>query len=432
MSPEQPGLGTDSFIGEEHGGAAAPSVRSGARVTDPLTLPCGVTLPNRLLKGAMSEALGTAGGAPRPELGALYARWAAGGTGTLVTGNVMVDRRALGEPGNVVLEDERHLAELHSWAVRGAPAGTQLWTQLNHPGKQAPRGLNPGGTVAPSAVPFGPGLERAFATPRALSEREIGDLIDRFARAARLSQRAGFTGVQLHAAHGYLLSQFLSPRHNVRTDRWGGDLKGRMRFLLAVYDAVRAEVGPRFPVSVKLNSSDFVRGGFSEQDSLTVIRTLGERGADLIEISGGTYEKPMMATGQGERGGFFAGFSRRAREVAGVPIAVTGGFRDAASVREALASGAADVIGLARPLVLEPDFSARLLRGEEASRRVEPIRSGIASLDRSSLLEVAWYADALRRLARGGTPQRNEAPLLAALRVVGELGVRAAVMRRRA
>lgn len=380
----------------------------------------------------MSEALGTADGAPRPELGALYARWAAGGTGTLVTGNVMVDRRALGEPGNVVLEDERHFAELHAWAVRGAPGETQLWMQLNHPGKQAPRGLNPGGTVAPSAVPFGGQLERAFAVPRALTEGEIEALTARFARSARLAQRVGFSGVQLHAAHGYLLSQFLSPLHNVRTDRWGGDLTGRMRFLLGVYDAVRAEVGPRFPVSVKLNSSDFVRGGFSEEESLAVIRALGQRGADLIEISGGTYEQPMMATGPGERGGFFAGFSRRAREVAGVPIAVTGGFRDEATVAGALASGAADVVGLARPLVLDPDFSARLLRGEAVSSRVQPIRSGVAPLDRSSFLEIAWYADALRRIARGKAPERGESPLLAALRVMGEMGVRAATMRRRA
>ncbi|MHA0035967.1 oxidoreductase [Deinococcus sp. PESE-38] len=167
-----------------------------------------------------------------------------------------------------------------------------------YPGKQAPRGLNAGGTVAPSALPYPGSMARAFETPRALTVPEIHDLTARFARSARLAQRAGFGGVQLHAAHGYLMSQFLSPRHNVREDEYGGSLENRMRFLLETFDAVRAAVGPHFPVSVKLNSSDFVRGGFSEDDSLAVVAALGARGCDLIEISGGTYEKPMMMLGQ--------------------------------------------------------------------------------------------------------------------------------------
>ena len=399
---------------------------------DPLTLPCGVTVKNRLLKGAMSEALGTPTHAPRPELPALYARWARGGTGILLTGNVMVDSGALGEPGNVVLEDDSHLAEFHTWAVQGTRDGAELWMQLNHPGKQAPRGLNAGGTVAPSAVPFEGTLARAFEPPRALSVPEIRELSARFARSAALAQRAGFSGVQLHAAHGYLLSQFLSPRHNQRTDEYGGSLEGRMRFLLETYDAVRAAVGGRFPVSVKLNSSDFVRGGFSEEDSLSVIRALGERGCDLIEISGGTYEKPMMMLGRGERGGFFADFSRRAREAAGVPVAVTGGFRDAGTIHEALASGGADVVGLARPLALDPALSARILRGEDAHSEVRPLKTGIGALDGSGFLEIAWYEDAMRRLARGETVRGGENPLPALARIGLEMGLSALTRRRRA
>lgn len=398
---------------------------------DPLTLPCGVTVKNRLLKGAMSEALGTRDHAPRPELSALYARWAQGGTGILLTGNVMVDAHALGEPGNVVLEDEQHLAEFHGWAMQGSREGATLWIQLNHPGKQAPRGLN-AQTVAPSAVPFGKGMERAFATPRELTVSEIHELSARFAHSARLAQRAGFGGVQLHGAHGYLISQFLSPRHNVRQDEYGGTLAGRMRFLLETFDAVRAAVGPRFPVSVKLNSSDFVRGGFSEDDSLSVVQALGERGCDLIEISGGTYEKPMMMVNERERGGFFADFSRRARAVAGVPVCVTGGFRDSDTVRGALATGAADVVGLGRPLVTDPQFSARLLRGEEVCSEVRPLKTGLGLLDGSGYLEIAWYEDAMRRLARGEQVRAGEAPLLALARMSAETGLAAVFRRRRA
>ncbi|MHA0037100.1 NADH:flavin oxidoreductase/NADH oxidase family protein [Deinococcus sp. PESE-13] len=401
-------------------------------VTDPLTLPCGVTIKNRLLKGAMSEALGTRDHAPRPELPALYARWARGGTGILLTGNVMVDARALGEPGNVVLEDERHLAEFHTWAVQGSRDGAALWLQLNHPGKQAPRGLNAGGTVAPSALPYPGSMARAFETPRALTVPEIHDLTARFARSARLAQRAGFGGVQLHAAHGYLMSQFLSPRHNVREDEYGGSLENRMRFLLETFDAVRAAVGPHFPVSVKLNSSDFVRGGFSEDDSLAVVAALGARGCDLIEISGGTYEKPMMMLGQGERGGFFADFAGRARAAAGVPLCVTGGFRDAATIRQTLASGAADMVGLGRPLVTDPAFSARVLRGEDVSSEVRPLKTGIGLLDGSGYLEIAWYEDAMRRLARGERVRAGEAPLLALARIAAETGLGSVLRRRRA
>lgn len=399
--------------------------------TDPLTLPCGVTVKNRLLKGAMSEALGRRDHAPRPELPALYARWAQGGTGILLTGNVMVDARALGEPGNVVLEDERHLAEFHAWAVQGHRDGAALWTQLNHPGKQAPRGLNRE-TVAPSAVPYPGALARAFDRPRALTVPEIHELTARFARSARLAQRAGFSGVQLHAAHGYLMSQFLSPRHNVRTDEYGGSLENRMRFLLETFSAVRSAVGPHFPVSVKLNSSDFVRGGFSEEDSLAVVAALGEQGCDLIEISGGTYEKPMMMLGQGERGGFFADFARRARAAAGVPLCVTGGFRDAATIRQALAEGAADMVGLARPLVTDPEFSARVLRGENVSSEVRPLKTGIGLLDGTGYLEIAWYEDAMRRLARGEGVRAGEAPLLALARIAAETGLGAVLRRRRA
>lgn len=401
-------------------------------ISEPLTLPCGVTVKNRLLKGAMSEGLGTRDHAPKPELAALYARWAKGGTGILLTGNVMIDSSALGEPGNVVLEDERHLADFHRWAVQGQRDGAAVWMQLNHPGKQAPRGLNAGGTVAPSAIPFESSLARAFATPRELTVPEIHELTRRFAHSARLAQRSSFGGVQLHAAHGYLFSQFLSPRHNRRQDEYGGSLEHRMRFLLETFDAVREAVGPRFPVSVKLNSSDFVRGGFSEEDSLSVVQALGERGCDLIEISGGTYEQPMMMVGSGERGGFFVGFAQRAREAAGVPICVTGGFRDAATIQAALDSGAADVVGLGRPLAVDPNFSARVLAGEAVSSQLQPRQTGIGWLDRSGFLDIAWYEDAIRQLARGKDVQVDETPLLALGRTAAEMGLSAVLKRRRA
>lgn len=270
-----------------------------AVLSQPFTLPNGTVVKNRLFKSAMSEALGTRPGAATPELVRLYGAWADGGIGLCVTGNVMVDRRALGEPGNVVIEDERFLPELRAWAQAATRNGTQCWVQLNHPGKQAPKGLNKE-NIAPSAVPFRAEMQAFFPTPREMTDAEVREVIARFAKAAGLVKQAGFTGVQIHGAHGYLVSQFLSPHHNRRTDEWGGSPEKRRRFVLAVLAAIRAQVGPSFPIGIKLNSADFQRGGFTEEESLDTIRALAEAGIDLIEISGGTYEAPVMTGAKGQ------------------------------------------------------------------------------------------------------------------------------------
>jgi 2,4-dienoyl-CoA reductase-like NADH-dependent reductase (Old Yellow Enzyme family) len=258
-----------------------------------LILSNGTRIKNRLFKSAMSEALARRDGAPSPELVRLYSAWAGGGIGLCVTGNVMIDARAVGEPGNVVIEDNTHLVELQSWAQAATANNTQCWVQLNHPGKQAPKGLNRE-TVAPSAVPFRSDLKAFFATPRALEDSEVRALIQRYGVAAGVVKQAGFSGVQIHGAHGYLVSQFLSPHHNTRTDAWGGTAQKRRHFVLEVYRAMREAVGPAFPIGIKLNSADFQRGGFTEEESIETIRALADVGIDLIEISGGTYEAPAM------------------------------------------------------------------------------------------------------------------------------------------
>ncbi|HET9989164.1 MAG TPA: hypothetical protein VFQ65_11600, partial [Kofleriaceae bacterium] len=251
----------------------------------PLTLRSGATLPNRLAKAAMSEVLGDATGAPTDALVRLYERWGRSGAGLLITGNVMVDRGGMGEPNNVVIVDDRDLARLRAWATAGQAHGARLWMQLNHAGRQSPRTLTPV-PVAPSAIPM-KGFFGVFAKPRALEAHEIEALIARFAAAAVVARDAGFAGVQIHAAHGYLISQFLSSRTNRRDDAWGGDAARRSRFLLEIVRAIRAAVGPAFPIGVKLNSADFQRGGFTEEESLEVIRLLDAEGVDLLEVSGG-------------------------------------------------------------------------------------------------------------------------------------------------
>jgi 2,4-dienoyl-CoA reductase-like NADH-dependent reductase (Old Yellow Enzyme family) len=369
-----------------------------------LPLRSGAVLKNRIAKAAMSEQLGDLTGAPTADLERAYARWAAGGTGLLITGNVMIDRRSLGEPRNVVVEDERDLPALRRWAAAAKADGTTAIVQINHPGRQTPTGLS-SRVVAPSAVPVA--YRGAFPKPRALEHDEILELVERFAETARVVCEAGFDGVQLHGAHGYLISQFLSPRVNQRDDAWGGDAERRRRFLLEVVRAVRAAIGPERILAVKLNSADFQRGGFSEEESLEVIRLLDAEGVDLLEISGGTYEAPAMSGTQAAstvaREAYFLEFAERVRAVATLPLMVTGGFRSGTAMNEAHAAGATDVVGLARPLALEPELPAELLRAPAATRAAFQLHTiGIKKLDAAA--DLWWTQHQIGRLGAGQDP----------------------------
>ncbi|QKV78260.1 NADH:flavin oxidoreductase/NADH oxidase family protein [Amycolatopsis sp. Hca4] len=378
-------------------------------LAEPVKLRCGAVLPNRLAKSALSEQLGDRRNAPTRELFELYRTWARGGAGLLVTGNVMVDPAALGEPRNVAATADP--AVFRPWAQAVEGTDTRLWVQLNHPGRQSPRYLSRE-PVAPSAVPFGNrGIRTAFAAPRALTGEEIEAIIERFAVAARTFVDAGFHGVQIHGAHGYLVSQFLSPLTNRRTDAWGGDAVRRRRFLLEVLRRVRAAVGDDVPVAVKLNSADFQRGGFTEDESLDVVHELGEAGLDLLEVSGGTYEKAaMMGSGRAStqaREAYFLDYAAKAREVSDVALMVTGGFTTRAGMEAALRSGALDVIGLGRPLVTDPGLPVRLLGGEDVRAERRCPKTGIRLAD--SLLEIQWHTRQMHRIADGKPADRRGA-----------------------
>ncbi len=409
-------------------------------LSQPLTLKTGSVIPNRFAKSAMSETLGTIDNRVTRELVTLYRTWAEGGTGLSITGNVMVDRRHIGEPQNVVLEDERDLVLLRAWADAGKTGGNQIWMQLNHPGKQSPKMLN-SDTVAPSAIPFKKELRGMFATPRALTGTEIEEIVLRFARSAAIAEKAGFDGVQIHGAHGYLVSQFLSPHHNQRTDEWGGSAENRMRFVLEVYRAIRAVTGDGFNVGIKLNSADFQRGGFTEEESLGVIDALAKEGIDLVEISGGNYENPAMAKGAeaGQvkqstlaREAYFLEFAEKVRERVEVPLMVTGGFRTETGMADAVTSGATDLVGIARPLAVEPDCPKRIMAGESFTSAVRPIRTGIRLIDDMALMEVSWYTRQLGRIGKGKAPRTHDRGMLSLLEVIGVMATRGVRTRLRA
>ena len=383
-------------------------------LTDPLPVPCGLVLPNRIMKASMSEALADSGNAPGNRLKQLYRTWSHGGYGLLITGNVMVDRSQLGEPGNVVIEDDRDHDALTRWTKSAHDGGVPIWAQLNHPGRQSNPLAIGHVPVAPSAVPLNlPGA----ATPRELTSAEIENIIERFVTAAAVCEAAGFDGIQIHAAHGYLVTQFLSPLSNLRTDEWGGDSARRMRFLLEIVRRIRARVSPGFAVGVKLNSADFQRGGFSEDESRAVVAALAGEGIDLLEISGGNYESPAMsgtaAASTRAREAYFLDYARTVRQIAGgVPLAVTGGFRSRAAMQEALRAGDCDVIGIARPAATVPDAAAAILSARLPVLTTRELSYSIPGalanrIDGKALdgvLNIGWHTDQLHRMGAGKEP----------------------------
>ena len=384
-------------------------------ISEPLRLPCGATLPNRLAKGAMTEGLATPDGVPTQALQTLYRRWSQGGAGMHLTGNVIIDRDHLERPGNVVIDrapDAEMKAALAAWAKAGTEAGNHLWMQISHAGRQTQALVNKT-PKAPSAVKLGlPGGQ--FGEPVPLTGEEIEDLIGRFVTAATAAKEAGFTGVQIHAAHGYLISQFLSPRANQRTDQWGGSLENRMRFVLEAFKEIRKQTGEGFIVGVKLNSADFQKGGFSEDESIAVVKALDALGVDFIEISGGTYEAPAMTgvkQSTRQREAYFLEFAEKVRGEVKTALMVTGGFRTRSGMDAALQSGACDLIGIARPLAVETDAPNNLVAGQDVKYAVKPIKTGIKPFDNMGVMEIIWYAAQFKTIGAGKTPDPNLSPL---------------------
>jgi 2,4-dienoyl-CoA reductase-like NADH-dependent reductase (Old Yellow Enzyme family) len=365
----------------------------------PLTLPNGAIVPNRLAKAAMEETLADAGQLPGPRIVRLYRRWAEGGAGLLITGNVMIDRRALTGPGTIALEADTPLDAFKAWARAARAGGAQAWMQISHPGRQVM--ANMGGLAwAPSAVALDMGKHsKMFAQPRAMDEADIAEVIERFAATAQAAEQAGFTGVQIHAAHGYLLSQFLSPLANRRDDAWGGSLARRARLLLDVVRAVRARVTPAFCVGVKLNSADFQRGGFSENDAREVLAMLNAEQVDLVELSGGSYESPAMQgrTADGRtlaREAYFLEFARALAQVATMPLMTTGGIARRTIAEGALQGGVA-IVGIATALAAVPDLPRAWQAGHEPAAAMPAVDwkdKALVSLARMALVRRRLHA----------------------------------------
>ena len=395
-------------------------------IASPFTLPNGSILKNRIAKSAMSENIGTLSNAPTKTLINAYKVWAKGNPGLLITGNVMIDSKALGEPRNVVVEDYTNFDLLKAWAKTVEETGVHLWPQLNHPGRQAFKQINRE-IVASSAVPLKMGgASKIFKLARPLTEEEILEIIKRFGNSARILKEAGFSGCQIHGAHGYLVSQFLSPISNTRKDQWGGLLKNRVRFVQEVYREIRKQVGPDYPVGIKINSADFQKGGFSESESMEVVQLLSNEGMDLIEISGGTYEKPAMVKGSRkqstiEREAYFIEYIEKVRKITDKPLLLTGGFRTVKVMENALAEKKLDLIGLGRPFCLYPNLAQDIFNRKETIFKTPLPTIGIKLLDKIGGIELPWYELQIQRLGKGKDPKPNLAAIWALLFTIKEI-----------
>ncbi|MFT4635673.1 MAG: 2,4-dienoyl-CoA reductase-like NADH-dependent reductase (Old Yellow Enzyme family) [Arenicella sp.] len=381
----------------------------------------------------MTEGLADVNGEPNTDLANLYGIWSDGGAGLLISGNILIDGDHLERPGNVIIDKEPRpemLASLRDWSSAATRNGNQFWAQISHAGRQTQKAVNPM-PKAPSSVKLGlPGGQ--FGQPVAMTQADIDSVIEGFVRCARVVKRAGFTGVQVHAAHGYLISQFLSPRSNQRSDIYAGSLENRARLLLDVVAQVRTEVGADYPLAVKLNSADFQKGGFAFKDSIRVAKWLQDASVDLIEISGGTYEQPKLLGLEGieevepqkvaestlMREAYFVDFALAMQAEVSIPLMVTGGFRQRKVMQDALDGGAADIIGLGRPMCVDTDAPNQLLGGAAELQRYEttvqllPAWAGF--IQKLSLIRTAasfsvqyWYYAQLLAIARSGQADRS-------------------------
>jgi 2,4-dienoyl-CoA reductase-like NADH-dependent reductase (Old Yellow Enzyme family) len=407
-----------------------------------LILPCGKTLKNRICKSALTERIADGNNLVNQKHLNLYEKWAEGSVGTVLTGNVQVDKRYLESAGNVAIEKSNYKDQvelLKKWTEVGTKNNTNLWMQISHAGRQTPGDLNMK-PLAPSDI----GLKipgKKYGTPKPLTNEEIEDVIERFIFTAKVAQDTGFTGIQIHSAHGYLMSEFLSPDINKRNDEWGGSLENRSRILLRIINGCREALGDDYPISVKLNSADFQKGGFSAEDSSKVASMLSDAKLDLLEISGGTYEQPRLLgldtvsinpkrseirkESTIAREAYFLAYTEEIKKVIDIPLMVTGGFRSRLAMETAINQGACEIVGIGRPLCSDPlsvkkllDRSIDVLPTFEKTLSIGPgwlsQRSPFRLIQALNAFGIqSWFYSQIRRISEGLSPDLSLNPFKA-------------------
>jgi 2,4-dienoyl-CoA reductase-like NADH-dependent reductase (Old Yellow Enzyme family) len=330
----------------------------------------GMDLGNCFVRSATWEGMAADDGSSTPPLDAMMAGLAAGGVGLIISGYAYVSREGKDAPGQLGVCSDEQTPGLARMARAVHAAGGSIALQLAHAGcfgDPALSGLEPMGP-SPLATDDGP-------IGRAMTGSELAAVTQAFAAAASRARSAGFDAVQVHAAHGYLLSQFLSPYFNRRTDGYGGEVEQRATLLLEVIAEVRAAVGDDYPVLVKMNAEDFLPGGLSVDDMVVAAVLLEAAGVDAIELSGGTGLREGLScsrVGQpaaGEPEAYYEAAARRFKEMVGVPLMLVGGIRTFETAERLVAEGTTDYIAFSRPLIREPRLIERWRAGDTTPAR---------------------------------------------------------------
>ena len=335
----------------------------------------------------MSDSLGDGYGNPTKLQMNLYKKWALGGVAASIIGEVQCHPKFAEKPGNLVLNDQSDHAAFKQLAENGTQEEALLWLQLGHAGAL---------THPPIGIPKGPSkLEYPELSCEALTLDEIKAIPTNFANSARLGQKLGFHGVQIHAAHGFLLSQFLSPLFNKRSDHYGGTIMNRMRLLMETIEEVNLAINQQFAITLKINSSDQIEGGLVEEDSLKVINALDHKKIDLIDISGGTYFPGAKSSSErASKGAYFTDYAQLARTRTSIPLMATGGFKAKDQAAKAISDKIIDCVGLARALILDPFLPSTWHKSSK-----NPEFPNFKSLPSGGL--TAWYSMQLTNIASG-------------------------------
>ncbi|KAK0337862.1 hypothetical protein LTR91_020675 [Friedmanniomyces endolithicus] len=372
----------------------------------------GKTASNRFLKGAMTERISSwdadnfeARGIPSKTLINLYRRWGEGGIGNILTGNIMIEYDHLEAEGNPIIPrgspfDGERFDAFKAMAAQGKKEGSLMIGQVSHPGRQVQDKIQPHPISASDVQLEGDVMGMRFAKPRAATDEDIANVIEGFAHSAEYLEKAGYDGIELHAAHGYLLAQFLSPTTNHRTDAYGGTLPNRARLTLDIARAVRARTSPAFILGIKLNSVEFQAKGFDSAEAKELCALLEQDRFDFVELSGGTYESLAFVhkrESSKKREAFFMEFADLiAPALTKTKVYVTGGFKTVGAMVHALET--VDGVGLARPLCQEPDFCQELLEGKVRGA----IKMGVDE-NNFGLTSAAAGAQ-MRQMGKGGEP----------------------------
>lgn len=326
----------------------------------------GMTLKNRIVRSATWEGMAQPDGRPTPKMVDFYHRLASGGVGLIISGFAFVQSDGKALPGQMGLHTDSFADDYKALTSAVHAAGGKIVAQLVHAGGQTTRETCGQQPLAPSAVK----VDQFQETPAELTPEQIAQIAASFGEGARRAKAWGFDGVQFHGAHGYLINQFLSPLTNQRLDVYGGSIEKRIRFLMEVYRAVRKQVGPDFPVMIKLNASDNLKGGLTAQDADYAARRLSEAGIDAVEVSSGTPASGKRNPARQkiinpDKEAYNLELARMVKGAVNCPVMVVGGYRSYAVAERTIAEECMDYVAMSRPLIHEPGLPGRWQQGDD-------------------------------------------------------------------